>query len=239
MATTSFNLDKFTSTIKNKSLARTNRFEVFIIPPAVLTSSTDGSLVSLYCEQASIPSLTIATKGFKIFGPTYQRPMTSDYGGDGIALTFHVDRDMQVRKFFEDWMHYIVNPSTFTVGYQMNYITSIFIRQLDEQDNVTHEIELLEAFPRNMNIMDLNHASSNQTHRLNILFAYRYWINVDTAKSPVATSRIVQFPEIPTPSYEIPNSKPPKALTTSVPRPDLRFSETNGVDPNSGINFNF
>jgi hypothetical protein len=106
-------------------------------------------------------------------------------------------------------MHYIVNPSTFTVGYQMNYVTSIFIRQLDEQDNVTHEIELLEAFPRNMNIMDLNHASSNQTHRLNILFAYRYWINVDKEKSPVATSRIVQFPEIPTPSFEIPSPKPP------------------------------
>ena len=72
MATSSFNLDKFVSTVRNQSLARTNRVEVFIIPPASLAGSmkTDGDLVSLYCEQASIPSLTIATKGFKIFGHT-------------------------------------------------------------------------------------------------------------------------------------------------------------------------
>ena len=239
MATSSFNLDKFVSTIRNQSLARTNRFEVFIIPPRALTEwvGTDGSLVSLYCEQASIPSLTVATKSVKIFGPNYQRPMTSDYGGEGLAFTFHVDRDMYVRKFFEDWMHLIVDPSSFTVGYQQDYVTSIFVRQLDEQDNVTHEIELLEAFPRNMNIMDLNHASANQTHKLNILFAYRYWINVDTKTTPEAVPRIVQFPEIPTPSYEAPRPRPPAPLSTR--RPDLRFSETNGVDPSSGMNFNF
>jgi hypothetical protein len=199
MSKASFNKDDFRSTIAKDSLARTNRFEIYMpsAPKAYKFRKNSNWNLSLYCEQTSIPSLTIATKAFKIFGPSYQRPMTSDYGGDGLAFTFHVDRDMKVRRFFEDWMHLIVDPNTFTVGYQQDYTTSIFVRQLDEQDNITHEIELLEAFPRNMNIMDLSHASSNQTHRLNILFAYRYWVNVDREKSPVPVPTFIQNPDIP------------------------------------------
>lgn len=134
-----------------------------------------------------MPVLNIFTKSFKIFGPTYQRPITSEYGGEGLAFTFHVDRDMRVRRFFEDWMHAIINPYTFTVGYLKDYSTNVIIRQLDEQDNVTHEVELLEAFPRNMNLMDLNNASTNQTHRLNILFAYRYWRNTNINKKQISS----------------------------------------------------
>ena len=81
-------------------------------------------------------SLSVA-KPFKIFGPTYQRPITSEYGGEGMPITFHVDRDMRIRRFFEDWMHLIVDPVRFTVGYQENYISDIFIRQLDEQNTRT------------------------------------------------------------------------------------------------------
>jgi len=190
-----FSLDTFRSTVLNESLARTNRFEVIIVPPLALAAV--GDLPSLYCESASIPMLNINTKSHKIFGPAYQRPITSEYGGEGISFIFHVDRDMVVRKFFEEWMHTIVDPNNFSVNYQENYITSIFIRQLDEQDNVTHEIELLEAFPKNMNLMDLNNSASNQTHRLNILFAFRYWKDVErSTTSATAVPRQFVNPEV-------------------------------------------
>ena len=196
-----FNLDRFQTVIRDKSLARTNRFEVYInVPSGLKTSdavSSSGDLISLYVESASLPLLNLAVKPFKIFGPTYQRPITSEYGGEGISFTFHVDRDMVVRKFFEDWMHTIVDPDTFTVGYQQDYATTINIRQLDEEENVTHEIELREAFPRSMNLMELNNASSNQSHRLNIVFAYRYWVNVDRGASIVPLPRPIQYPQVP------------------------------------------
>ena len=103
-------------------------------------------------------------------------------------MTFHVDSTMVVKRFFEDWMHLVVNPFDFTVGYQEEYITSIFVSQLDEQNNITHEIEILEAFPRNMNIMELNNASANQTHRLTILIAYRYWKQVGQKQPEILPS---------------------------------------------------
>jgi hypothetical protein len=145
-----------------------------------------------------MPLLNIFAKPFKIFGPTYQRPITSEYGGEGIPITFHIDRNLRIKRFFDDWMHSIVDPDTFEVSFQEEYATSIFIAQLDEQDNVTYEVELLEAFPRNLNLMDLNQASSNQTHRLNVLFAYRYWKNTERVSQAVDIPRIIQNPQVPT-----------------------------------------
>jgi len=202
-----FSLDRFrTQVLSGAGLARNNRFEVLITPPPGLANRfSEAELASLYVEQANIPLLNIFSKPFKIFGPTYQRPISSEYGGEGIPMTFHVDQNMVVRRFFEDWMHLIVDPDRFTVSYQENYITDIYIRQLDEQDNVTNEIKLLEAFPRNLNLMDLNHGASNQTHRLNVLFAYRYWVNTQTTNTnPINTPRAFLSPQIPT--YDLDNS---------------------------------
>lgn len=200
MAKSNFSLDNFRGEVLGKTgLARTNRFEVIIALPRGLDSSRyNQRLISLYVEQTSIPMFNIAVKSQKIFGPSYQRPFASEYGGEGISLNFHVDRNMSVRNFFEDWMHVIVNRNNYTIGYQEDYATTINIRQLDEQDNITYEVELLEAFPRNMNLMDLNHASSNQTHRLSVLFAYRYWQNViRKPNQAVDVPQAVSIPQVP------------------------------------------
>ena len=123
-----YSLERFRSEVLDGAgLARNNRFEVIIAPPRGLSDrGPESELASLYVEQASVPLLNIFAKPFKIFGPTYQRPITSEYGGEGMPITFHVDRDMRIRRFFEDWMHLIVDPVRFTVGYQENYISDIF-----------------------------------------------------------------------------------------------------------------
>lgn len=207
MSAAVFNLDKIRAEVLGGAgLARTNRFEVVIPPPRALSDRyKDSFLASMYVEQANMPMLNIFTKSQKIFGPSYQRPITSEYGGEGIPITFHIDRNMNIKKFFEDWMHAVVNPVNFTVGYQEDYITDIFIKQIDEAENVTHEIKILEAFPRNMNLLDLNNSASNQTHRLNILFAYRYWINTDRETSPVAVPRVIVNPQIPSFDQNLPD----------------------------------
>ena len=115
-------------------------------------------------------------------------------------MIFHVDRDMKVRKFFEDWLHLIVSPNDFTVSYQEDYISTINIKQLDERENITHNIQLIEAFPRNITNMELNHASQNQTHRLNVLFAYRYWVRMENDVSNfdlVDTPQSIRYPGVP------------------------------------------
>lgn len=184
-------IENFVSEIRLSSLARTNRFEVLISLPRALSSRTeDARLISLYCEQASLPMLNISTKPLKIFGPSYQRPVSSEYGGEGVSLTFHVDRDMRVKRFFDDWMHRIVEENTFLVNYAEEYTSKVIVRQLDEEDNVTYEIELQDAFPRSMNLMDLNNNSQNQTHRLTVLMAYRKWQELPALNAPTQTMGI-------------------------------------------------
>lgn len=194
MSRASFSLNNFITEVKTKGLARVNRFEVLITPPNVIGYSLeDASKISLLCEISNFPPLNLSVKPFKIFGPSYQRPITSEYGGDGISMTFHVDREMKVKRFFDDWAEGIVRRQDFTVNYQFDYATTINIRQLDEQDNVTYEIELLEAFPRSLTLMDLNQSAQSQTHRLNVIFAYRYWRRTDI---PVNQRQIQALPKI-------------------------------------------
>jgi hypothetical protein len=201
MAKASFNLSQFIGAVREDSLARVNRFEVFINPPAGMINKnrSNAGAVSLYCEMASLPPVNISTKSFKIFGPTYQRPFGAEYGGEGISLTFHVDRDMQVKKFFDDWTATVVDPDSGLVNYQEDYISTINLRQLDEQENVTYEIELHEAFPRSVNLLELNNSAQNQTHRLNVLFAYRFWKDKgrEFQTLPMDIPRQRQVPEIP------------------------------------------
>ena len=236
MAKANFSIEDFRSAIFKDSLARTNRFEVLITtaPKAYKFRENTNWNLSLYCEMASLPPINISTKSFKIFGPTYQRPYAAEYGGEGISFTFHVDRDMKVKTFFDDWAALVVDPVTGTVGWQDEYITDLYIRQLDEQENVTYEVKLLEAFPRSVNLLELNNSAQNQTHRLNVLFGYRTWesLTQSTRRSPMDIPRQRQVPEIPVVDTRL-NSTP--ALKNVLPTGQYQPGTTNS-DMAFGVN---
>jgi len=225
MGKANFNLSQFLSQARKDSFARVNRFEVFIYSPPAQRNNRDSVSVSMYCEMASLPPVNISTKSFKIFGPTYQRPYAAEYGGEGIALTFHVDRDMNVKKFFDEWTSKVVDPDTGLVGYQEEYISTIRLRQLDEQDNITYEIELLEAFPRSVNLLELNNAAISQTHRLNVLFAYRTWRDIDRnfETTPIDIPRQRQVPEIPVQDTRLTNVLPTGQYEPGTTNQDSAF----------------
>lgn len=244
MATGHFNLQRFISTVQNSSLARTNRFEVLIPPPTFLNNIrglrnfVTSDFVSLHCEVANFPPLFLSVKQFKIFGPSYQMPQTSEYGGEGLAMTFHVDRDMTIKRFFDDWMEYIVNRDSFTVAYQNEYTCDILVRQLDEANNVTYEIKLKDAFPRNMSLMDLNNSAQNQTHRLNVIFAYRYWRRTDIPENREQIDirpRVTQqtLPVIPSVDlnsrFQTPTDQALQSVNSSEASVDFSSSTTGGA----------
>jgi hypothetical protein len=232
MGKANFDLSKFIGTVRTDSLARVNRFEVFIYAPTTLTNKNiaNSGAVSLYCEMASLPPVNISTKSFKIFGPTYQRPFGAEYGGEGISMTFHVDRDMQVKKFFDEWTAKVVDPDSGLVGYQEDYISTIRLRQLDEQDNITYEIELSEAFPRSVNLLELNNSAQNQTHRLNVLFAYRYWKDIDREfqTTPTNIPRQRLYPEVPVVDTRLRNILPTGQYQPGTTNEDMAFG-VNGL----------
>jgi hypothetical protein len=167
-----FSIDNFKSEVFSRGLAKRNRFEVEL--PSIPGWEDVYRLSSLFCEIAAFPPLSIINRGLKIQGPIYQRGTSVDYGGT-ILLTFLVDRDMLIRKFFEVWSTLIIEPATFNVGYHSDYVRNIILRQLDDKEQLTYQLSLIDAYPSAIGQMDLNQSEQSSFHRLNISFSYRYW----------------------------------------------------------------
>ena len=193
-----FNLNEFTRKVASGGLAVPSRFEVSIPPPLALTSFTDHSrTINLFCEITNLPGVSVTTKGLRIYGTAYQRPVSAEFGGESITMTFYVDREMNTKAFFDAWIFSIVNLNSFNVAYKSDYVSQIEIHQLDQKDNITYSIMLEDAFPRAVNMLDLNMGAVNQVHRLNVTFAYRRWAPTHTLTKTIGLNPILEDPKPP------------------------------------------
>lgn len=191
-----FNVQEFQTKVFVDGLAEPSKFEMMISPPRVLAREINlTKTVSLLTEISNFPPLNIMVRTMNLYGPQHQRPVSMDFGGDGLAASFYLDRQMQVKRFFDTWMASIVNAGTHNVAYQSDYITEMTIRQLSDGGNQdprgsterpTYAVTLQEAFPRSMNLVDLNTGAQNQTSRLTVVFAFRKWTYESTFTGPTA-----------------------------------------------------
>jgi hypothetical protein len=186
-------LEQFISQVNKLGLARTNLFDVEIGTPSCIRASGPSipRLVNLFCQSANFPPTNIGVRELRIAGPSYKRPYNIDYGGEGISLTFLVDRNMDVKGYFDLWMANIIDPYEFNAFYnekETQYTTDIYIRQLTEttpriaeyefiQDTVDikdkYYVKLEDAFPRNIGMIELDSSAQNSVHKLTVNFAYR------------------------------------------------------------------
>jgi hypothetical protein len=164
------------------------------IPTPVCITGDVGTvprLIKVFCQSASFPATNIGVRELKIAGPTYKRPYSIDYGGEGIALTFLVDRKMELKSYFDVWMNKIIDPYEYTAHYdekETKYTTDITVRQITEitrpsgeyefvQESVDkgtdYFVKLRDAFPRNIGMIELDSSAQNSVHKLTVNFAYR------------------------------------------------------------------
>jgi hypothetical protein len=189
-----FSLKNFQAEVRSRGLSKPNRFEIMFPPPlAMINKIVDIKPVLLYCESTSLPPQNIGVKTQRIYGPGYPRPVSTDYGGDGITMTFLLDQPMDIRAFFDLWLSSIVDPNQFFVNYQSNYVVPITINQLNMQDQVVYSAILEDAFPRSVSLLELNQSTQNSVHKLSVTFVYRRWRPVhrltDTMQSNMSLSR--------------------------------------------------
>lgn len=181
MAASKWNIGNFLAEVASGGLAKPCRFETTINIPPCVKNSVVGQTVSMYCEQAMLPYTRIMTSRQQIFGPPSLHPIGVEYNGESISFQFYVDRDMNVKRFFDAWVDGIIDRKTFTAFYQTNYLTEIVISQLDEQDSVTYQVKLIDAFPTAVQGLQLDSGSANQVHRLSVTFAFRKWEEIAIA----------------------------------------------------------
>lgn len=194
------NINDFISSFKSTELSRPYNFEVIIPPPlGVLSAITKLSGLSFgalaiqasknlkfRCEATELPARMFALVDQKTYGPIEQYPIQNAYNKS--SMTFICSDTMEEKLFFDTWMDFISNshptgsitqllPITgvkFDFEYKDNYVSQIMINQLGLKGDVQYRSVLSDAFPVQVNQLDLAWAKQNDYHHLNVTFAYRY-----------------------------------------------------------------
>ena len=183
--------------------ARANRYEVMLNAPTGEKGTTPTNLQNIFskvmgqakgdgtvrktglrCESISFPGRNLdTTPDTNIYGPT--REIVNGFSFAEITGTFVCSSDMREKLFFETWQRLAFNPQTWSLGYYDDYVGSIDIHQLDEQDNKRYGVQLVECFPKTIAEQSLVYGQNDTLHRINVTFSYRYWKNLtDEADLP-------------------------------------------------------
>ena len=64
------------------------------------------------------------------------------------------------------------------MGYYDDYIGTIQIYQLDEQNERRYGVELIECFPKTVAAQALTAPQATEVQKLQVTFSYRYWKNL-------------------------------------------------------------
>ena len=180
-----------------------SRYEVVILPPQGTRGKPKGALnnvfskvmeentgegttrkVGLQCETIDFPGRNLDTApDTNIYGPT--REIVQGYSYAEITATFRMSSDYKEKKFFETWQRLAYNPQTFAMGYYDDYVGTIQIFQLDQNDKRRYGVELIECFPKTVAAQALTATQATDVQKLSVTFSYRYWKNLtDEADLP-------------------------------------------------------
>ena len=192
--------------------ARANRYEVMLNAPTgekgtgkadlqnifskvMQAAKGDGTVrkTGLRCESISFPGRNLdTTPDTNIYGPT--REIVNGFSFAEITGVFVCSSDMREKLFFETWQRLAFDPQSWALGYYDDYVGSIDIHQLDENDNKRYGVQLIEAFPKTIAEQSLGYGSNDTLHKISVTFSYRYWKNLtDEADLPKSLqSRITE-----------------------------------------------
>ena len=192
-----FNINNFRQEINNHGVMKNNRYIVSFNPPKTLANERTDTL-SLRCTNVQLPGVTFST----IDGPPrigYGPIESNPYGVifDDINLTFLLDAEAKLHRFFYDWSNSIVNyqshgqtalkdalgpvsgMKSFEVGYKDDYCTDIIITVYNGQtyDSGISEKPILEyhayrAFPKTLPQYEMAWENTNDVVKLPVSFAY-------------------------------------------------------------------
>ena len=157
-------------------VARSNRFDVTIpIPVALAQYITNARNLSLRCDTAVLPGRAFETVEKKLGSAPIERfPIHTTY--QEATLTFILSDDMNEKIFFDAWMELMNPTSNFNFQYKSNYAVDITINQYNVSNNLTYAGLLQEAFPIDVNQLDLDWSTDGH-HKLAVVFAYKQWSN--------------------------------------------------------------
>ena len=187
MASTQFNVAGFTSTINTIGLASPNKFKVDIAFPALLST---GDTHPLKQDDATLRNLSLMCETVSFQGRGVQTILDLQYGlrreiaynapvYQPITLSFLCSSALKEKQLLDKWNNFIVpnnKGKEFDVAYYKDYVGTITVYLLDRDGKtVKYTQEYIEAYPKTVNAVELNHSTTNSAARVTADFQYAYW----------------------------------------------------------------
>ena len=188
MANKQFNVSGFTSTINEIGLANPNKFKVDIAFPSKLEDP--AATHSLKQEAATLQNLSIMCETISFQGRGVQTILDLQYGlrreiaynapvYQPITLSFLCSRELKEKQLLDKWNNFIVPNNKgkgFDVAYYKDFVGTITVSLLDSDGKtVKYTQEYVEAYPKTVNAIELNHSTQNSVARVTADFQYAYW----------------------------------------------------------------
>lgn len=181
-----FKVSDFRAEILKNGIQKSNTYEVLISPNKNLTSKFGIGRLSLRCSNVQFPGVsfnTVDTAPRFGYGPIESNPYGVNF--DDILMTFIMDNNGDVYKYFYDWMNAIVNfesagqsvlQKAFEVGFKDNYVADLIVNLLDSNLKTVLSATVFRAFPKHLPPFDLAADATNDFVKLTIPFSYTDYI---------------------------------------------------------------
>lgn len=127
--------------------------------------------VSLRCMETQLPGKSISTNDTKKYGAAEHYPYEVLY--DEIPLTFIVSEDLKEKKFFDAWANIVIDPKTGNTNYLAEYATDIHLYKLDGDGKKVYQYTLIDAYPKNINELEMSYGSKDEYAKLSVQFIYK------------------------------------------------------------------
>jgi hypothetical protein len=171
-----------TSLTRRGGFAFTGKYLVsFLNAPSGL--NVPSKLLSMTCENTTLPTRSIQASDKLIYGTSYQMPYKHAYGE--ISMTFYLTKDMAAKTLFDKWLNLIVDPTTGDLGYYEDYTCDINVAMFgkDVADptmlgaTADYAVKLIRAWPSIVAEVAMTHSGGGDIARLPITFQYKKWEN--------------------------------------------------------------
>lgn len=190
MSDTPTNLQDFIAEVKGKGLMKNTHFSVLITAP---TDSSGKHIIDdpvafpvalntyvMFCDSTSLPGTSLSTVDVSPYGEIREQPTQRIY--DPVNLSFYVDIDFKIKKFFDLWLNYIINPITRNHSYYSNYVTKVEITAYDGEHNERYKVTLNECYPKSVGNIEMSY-SAEGIMKLNVTLQYRNYTVFDYTKN--------------------------------------------------------
>jgi hypothetical protein len=183
------------SIAKHGGLAQTNRFAIYMQPPAasLLNLDLQGAVVSalsgnfkpgnlindprdmtLLCESCTLPGRQITTIDYQSIRQSNKVPY--GYFNEDVTFTYLLTQDYYIKKIFDKWAEAVIDTKNYRARYQDEYATDVVIQQLDTNNLPIYGIKLLKAYPITVNAITLDNAQENSPQKLSVTMTFEDFV---------------------------------------------------------------